>query len=186
MGKIIGIDLGTTNSCVAVMEGGEPVVIANAEGSRTTPSVVGFKDTDRLVGQVAKRQAVANPDKTVISIKREMGTDYKVNIDNKAYSKYTISNDHHNRMVHNYIENLNRYSSSTAPLAFFSYIAGGFGKNFDNQVKAVSEATGINGSGMSVSNMIKLVECYDAKGYTHKNLRDIFSVNRQILLGDFF
>ena len=111
---------------------------------------------------------------------------YQAIIDNKAYSKYTISNDHHNRMVHNYIENLNRYSSSTVPLAFFSYIAGGFGKNFDSQVKAVSEVTGINGSGMSVSNMIKLVECYDAKGYTHKNLRDIFSVNRQILLGDFF
>ena len=111
---------------------------------------------------------------------------YQAIIDNKAYSKYTISNDHHNRMVHNYIENLSRYSSSTAPLAFFSYIAGGFGKNFDSQVKAVSEVTGVNGSGMSVSNMIKLVECYDAKGYTHKNLRDIFSVNRQILLGDFF
>lgn len=111
---------------------------------------------------------------------------YQAIIDNKAYSKYTISNDHHNRMVHNYIENLSRYSSSTAPLAFFSYIAGGFGKNFDSQVKAVSEVTGVNGSGMSVSNMIKLVECYDAKGYTHKNLRDIFSVNRQVLLGDFF
>ena len=91
MGKIIGIDLGTTNSCVAVMEGGQPTVIPNSEGGRTTPSVVGFKDTDRLVGQVAKRQAVANPDKTVISIKREMGTDYKVNIDNKAYSPEEIS-----------------------------------------------------------------------------------------------
>ncbi|MBP3630448.1 MAG: Hsp70 family protein, partial [Clostridia bacterium] len=74
MGKIIGIDLGTTNSCVAVMEGGEPAVIPNAEGSRTTPSVVGFaKDGERLVGQVAKRQAVANADNTVISIKRDMG-----------------------------------------------------------------------------------------------------------------
>ena len=91
MGKIIGIDLGTTNSCVAVMEGGQPTVIPNSEGGRTTPSVVGFKDTDRLVGQVAKRQAVANPDKTVISIKREMGTDYKVNIDGKAYSPEEIS-----------------------------------------------------------------------------------------------
>lgn len=110
---------------------------------------------------------------------------YQAIIDNKAYSKYTISNDHHNRMVHNYIENLNRYGSSTVPLAFFSYIAGGFGKNFDSQVKAVAEATGVNGSGMSVSNMIKLVECYSEKGYTHKNLRDIFSVNRQILLSDF-
>ena len=79
MAKVIGIDLGTTNSCVAVMEGGEPVVIANAEGSRTTPSVVSFqKDGSRVVGQAAKRQAVANPDKTVISIKRHMGSDYKV------------------------------------------------------------------------------------------------------------
>ena len=92
MAKIIGIDLGTTNSCVAVMEGGEPVVIANAEGSRTTPSVVGFqKDGERLVGQVAKRQAVANGDRTVISIKRHMGSDYKVNIDDKSYSPQEIS-----------------------------------------------------------------------------------------------
>jgi len=91
MSKIIGIDLGTTNSCVAVMEGGKPTVIANSEGGRTTPSVVGFKDSDRLVGQVAKRQAVANPEKTVISIKREMGTDYKVNIDGKSYSPEEIS-----------------------------------------------------------------------------------------------
>ena len=91
MGKIIGIDLGTTNSCVAVMEGGQPTVIPNSEGGRTTPSVVGFKDSDRLVGQVAKRQAVANPDKTVISIKREMGTDYKVKIDDKNYSPEEIS-----------------------------------------------------------------------------------------------
>ena len=92
MSKIIGIDLGTTNSCVAVMEGGKPVVIANAEGSRTTPSVVAFtKDGERLVGQVAKRQAVTNPDRTIISIKREMGTDYKVNIDGKAYTPQDIS-----------------------------------------------------------------------------------------------
>ncbi len=91
MSKIIGIDLGTTNSCVAVMEGGQPTVIPNSEGSRTTPSVVGFKDNDRLVGQVAKRQAVANPDNTVISIKREMGTDYKVNIGGKQYSPEEIS-----------------------------------------------------------------------------------------------
>jgi len=91
MGKIIGIDLGTTNSCVAVIEGGNPTVIANSEGGRTTPSVVGFKENERLVGQVAKRQAVANPDKTVISIKREMGTDYKVNIDDKSYSPQEIS-----------------------------------------------------------------------------------------------
>ena len=84
MGKIIGIDLGTTNSCVAVMEGGEAVVIANAEGARTTPSVVAFtKEGERIVGQVAKRQAITNPDKTVSSIKRHMGSNYKVNIDGK-------------------------------------------------------------------------------------------------------
>ena len=92
MGKIIGIDLGTTNSCVAVMEGGEATVIPNKEGSRTTPSVVGFaKDGERLVGQVAKRQAVANASRTVSSIKRHMGSDYKVNIDGKAYSPQEIS-----------------------------------------------------------------------------------------------
>jgi len=92
MGKIIGIDLGTTNSCVAVMEGGSPSVIANSEGSRTTPSVVGFQKTgERVVGQVAKRQAITNPDKTVISIKREMGTNYKVKIDDKEYSPQQIS-----------------------------------------------------------------------------------------------
>ncbi len=92
MAKIIGIDLGTTNSCVAVMEGGEPTVIANAEGARTTPSVVAFTKTgERLVGQVAKRQAVTNPDRTVISIKREMGTGYKVNIDDKSYTPPEIS-----------------------------------------------------------------------------------------------
>ena len=92
MGKIIGIDLGTTNSCVAVMEGGEATVIPNKEGSRTTPSVVGFaKDGERLVGQVAKRQAVSNASRTVSSIKRHMGSDYKVNIDGKAYSPQEIS-----------------------------------------------------------------------------------------------
>jgi len=92
MGKIIGIDLGTTNSCVSVMEGGEAVVIPNAEGNRTTPSVVGFSKTgERLVGQVAKRQSVSNPDKTVSSIKRHMGTDFKVRIDDKTYSPQEIS-----------------------------------------------------------------------------------------------
>lgn len=92
MGKVIGIDLGTTNSCVAVMEGGEAVVITNAEGNRTTPSVVGFSKTgERLAGQVAKRQAVSNPDKTISSIKRHMGTDYKVKIDDKIFSPQEIS-----------------------------------------------------------------------------------------------
>ena len=92
MGKIIGIDLGTTNSCVAVIEGGEPTVITNSEGARTTPSVVAFtKDGERLVGQLAKNQAVTNPDKTVISIKRHMGSDYKVDIDGKKYTPQEIS-----------------------------------------------------------------------------------------------
>ena len=92
MGKIIGIDLGTTNSCVAVFEGGEPVVIPNPEGARTTPSVVAFtKNGERIVGQVAKRQAITNPDRTVMSIKRHMGSDYKVNIDGKAYTPQEIS-----------------------------------------------------------------------------------------------
>ena len=86
MGKIIGIDLGTTNSCVAVLEGGEPVVIPNAEGNRTTPSVVAFsKNGERLVGQIAKRQAVTNPENTIISIKRDMGTNRKVNIRTTQY-----------------------------------------------------------------------------------------------------
>ena len=92
MSKIIGIDLGTTNSCVAVMESGESVVIPNPEGARTTPSVVAFTKTgERLVGQVAKRQAITNPDHTVSSIKRDMGTDRKVTIDDKQYTPQEIS-----------------------------------------------------------------------------------------------
>ena len=92
MGKIIGIDLGTTNSCVAVMEGGKPIVIANTEGARTTPSVVAFTKTgERLVGEPAKRQAVTYADKTISSIKRHMGSDYKVAIDDKKYSPQEIS-----------------------------------------------------------------------------------------------
>ncbi len=92
MAKIIGIDLGTTNSCVAVMEGGEPTVIANAEGARTTPSVVAFSKTgERMVGQIAKRQAITNPDRTISSIKREMGTSYKVTVDDKGYTPQEIS-----------------------------------------------------------------------------------------------
>ena len=92
MGKVIGIDLGTTNSCVAVLEGGDPVVIANAEGNRTTPSIVGFtKAGERLVGETAKRQAITNPDRTIASIKRYMGTDHKVEIDGKMYTPQDIS-----------------------------------------------------------------------------------------------
>ena len=92
MGKIIGIDLGTTNSCVAVMEGGKPVVIANTEGVRTTPSIVAFTKTgERLVGEPAKRQAVTNSEKTISSIKREMGSNYKVTIEGKQYTPQEIS-----------------------------------------------------------------------------------------------
>ena len=92
MSKVIGIDLGTTNSCVAVMEGGEAVVIPNAEGNRTTPSVVGFKkDGERIVGETAKRQAITNPDRTIMSIKRHMGTNHKVEIDGKEYTPQEIS-----------------------------------------------------------------------------------------------
>ena len=92
MSKIIGIDLGTTNSCVAVMEGGQPVVISNSEGMRTTPSVIGFTKTgERLVGETAKRQAITNPDNTVMSIKRQMGTDFKVKIEGRNYSPQELS-----------------------------------------------------------------------------------------------
>lgn len=92
MSKVIGIDLGTTNSAVAVMEGGESVIVPNSEGNRTTPSIVAFtKDGERLVGETAKRQAITNPDRTITSIKREMGTEYKVNIDGKDYSPEEIS-----------------------------------------------------------------------------------------------
>ena len=87
MAKIIGIDLGTTNSCVAVLEGGQPTVITNAEGNRTTPSVVGFsKNGEKIVGQAAKRQAITNPDRTISSIKRDMGTNRKIEIDDKTYT----------------------------------------------------------------------------------------------------
>ncbi len=92
MSKIIGIDLGTTNSCVSVLEGGEPIVIPNAEGNRTTPSVVAFtKAGERLVGETAKRQAITNPDRTISSIKREMGHDYKVEIDGQSFTPQDIS-----------------------------------------------------------------------------------------------
>lgn len=92
MGKIIGIDLGTTNSCVAVMEGGSPTIISNAEGFRTTPSIVAFtKDNERLVGDTAKRQSVTNADRTISSIKRHMGTNYTVNIDGKKWTPEEIS-----------------------------------------------------------------------------------------------
>lgn len=109
---------------------------------------------------------------------------YQAIIDNKAYSKYTISNDHRNRMIHNYINNINKYSSSKNDLAFFSYIAGGFGKNINSQIQDISTETGILGSAMTVSNMISLVEVYEDKKYTHNDIKKIFSINRQIQLSD--
>ena len=109
---------------------------------------------------------------------------YQAILDNKAYHKYTVNNDHFNRMVHNYIGNLHNYSESDKPLAFFSYIAGGFGTNIDKQIKSIVDAAGVNGSAMSVSNMIKMVEQNASKPYTHQKIRDIFSVNRQILAKD--
>ncbi len=109
---------------------------------------------------------------------------YQAIIDNKAYRRYTISNDHYNRMVHNYIENLANYSESDKRLAFFSYIAGGFGTNIDKQIQSIVDATGVNGSAISVTNMIKMVEQHNKNPYSHKKLCDIFSVNRQVLMND--
>ena len=109
---------------------------------------------------------------------------YQAILDNKAYHKYTISNDHYNRMVHNYIKKLENYSDSKHRLAFFSYIAGGFGKNIDKQIQTIVDATGVNGSAMSVTNMIKLVEQHNKIPYSHRKLCDIFSVNRQVLMQD--
>lgn len=109
---------------------------------------------------------------------------YQAIIDNKAYHRYTISNDHYNRMVHNYIENISRYSHSTKPLAFFSYIAGGFGNSIDTQIQNIYNATGVKGSAISVSNVIKMVEIHQEKEYSHEKIREIFSLNRRVQLRD--
>ena len=109
---------------------------------------------------------------------------YQAIIDNKAYHKYSISNDHYNRMVHNYIENLSNYGESSKSLAFFSYIAGGFGNNIDNQIKSIYETTGIPGSAVSVSNIIKMVERNREKAYSHEDIRKVFGLNRQVLMQD--
>jgi hypothetical protein len=109
---------------------------------------------------------------------------YAAIIDNKAYSKYTISNDHHNRMVHNYIRSLGSYYNGRLPLAFFSYFAGGFGKNINAQIQNIVAETSVHGSAMSVSNMINLVERYEQSGYTHSAIREVFSLDRQVLLSD--
>lgn len=105
-------------------------------------------------------------------------------IDNKAYSKYSISNDHHNRMVHNYIIDFKKYYNGNAQLAFFSYIAGGFSKNIDSQIRSIVDETGVDGSGINVHNMIELVKRAENRKYTHEDLKKIFSVDRQILLSD--
>ena len=105
-------------------------------------------------------------------------------IDNKAYSKYTISNDHHNRMVHNYIEGFHNYCKADYPLSFFSYIAGGFGKNINGQLKRITDETGVHGSAVAVSHMIQMVEKHEEVPYSHENIRDIFSLDRQIILSD--
>ena len=105
-------------------------------------------------------------------------------IDNKAYSKYSITGDHHNRMVHNYINNISNYSNSSYPLAFFSYIAGGFTDRINAQLLSVYNETGVNGSAVSVSNIIKMIEKHQDNPYTHKQLSEIFGLNRQVLLSD--
>lgn len=109
---------------------------------------------------------------------------YQAIFDNKAYRQYSISNDHHNRMVHNYLANVKRYSDSEYPMAFFSYIAGGFNNNINSQIDAIYKATGVPGSAISVSNVIKMVETQGSKPYSHKKIQDIFSKNRQILMND--
>lgn len=120
------------------------------------------------------------PDVLLISRSDE----YQAIIDNKAYSKYTINNDHHNRMVHNYLSNIERYTSSTYPMTFFSYIAGGFGTNIDKQLQQIYSETGVPGSAVSVTNIIKMVEAQESRPYSHKRIKDIFSVNRQVVMSD--
>ena len=109
---------------------------------------------------------------------------YQAIIDNKAYSRYTISNDHRNRMVTNYINGLANYSDSTNPLAFFTYISGGFGDTFNNQLRSIVDETHVNGSGITASNVIRLAEEYEERNFTHESIRSLLSVNRQVTLND--
>lgn len=134
-----------------------------------------FKFETKHVGPIG-----LTPDVLIIS--DEDG--YQAIIDNKAYSHYSINNDHHNRMVHNYISNISNYSDSGKPLAFFSYVAGGFGVNIDTQIRSISDVTRVNGSAITVSNVIKMVERHNKQQYTHAQIRDILSVNRQVLITD--
>ena len=135
--------------------------------------IFGFKT--RHVGPIG-----LTPDVLMIS----ESANYQAIIDNKAYHKYSISNDHYNRMVHNYISGIKNYGDENKPLAFFSYIAGGFARNVDSQIQSIFDATGINGSAISVSNIIKMVERHQSKPYTHEEIKELLSGNRQILLTD--
>ncbi len=137
--------------------------------------VFGFKTYH--LGQTGSKSA---PDVLLVSD----GAGYQAIIDNKAYSNYSISGDHHNRMVHNYIEKLSTYSDCAYPIGFFTYIAGGFGSKIDKQIKDINVSTGINGSAITVSNVIKLVENFQSKKITHLELKDLFGVNRLILSED--
>ena len=110
---------------------------------------------------------------------------YQAIIDNKAYHKYSISGDHRNRMIHNYIESISNYSSFTQPIGFFSYVAGGFGNQIDKQIQDIADATGVHGSGITVSNMIELVKQQDIKPMNHAQIRTLFGVDRQIRIADF-
>ena len=130
------------------------------------------------LGQTGSKSA---PD--ILLLSDEEG--YQAIIDNKAYSKYSITGDHKNRMVHNYIEHISNYSEYTQPIGFFSYIAGGFGNQIDRQIQSISEETGVHGSGITVSNMIELVKLQEERPFSHKQIRDIFGVNRQVMLADF-
>lgn len=135
--------------------------------------VFGFET--RHVGSIG-----LTPDVLLVSPKEQ----YQAIIDNKAYRKYTISNDHHNRMVYNYLQNISRYSNVDYPMGFFSYIAGGFSENIGNQIIAIKKETGINGTAISVSNVIKMVEKHEANPYSHISIKQLLGLNRQVLMSD--
>ena len=137
--------------------------------------VLGFKAVH--LGQMGAKSA---PDVLLVSD----SDGYQAIIDNKAYSEYSISGDHHNRMVHNYIENISNYSPSTYPIGFFTYIAGGFKSTIDKQIRSEVKESNVPGSGITVSNMIKLIEKHQETPYSHGQLRDMFGLNRQIHLSD--
>lgn len=129
------------------------------------------------LGQTGSRSA---PDVLLLSDSEG----YQAIIDNKAYSAYSITGDHHNRMVHNYLEGINNYSNYNKPIGFFSYISGGFVKNIDQQIRSEVSESGIHGSGITVSNLISLIEGHQESPYSHRELREIFGLDRQILLSD--